>query len=1108
MRNDSHRIPAEFTLKMLGNSRLAWLVFLAGMALTGVVWYAVATWEEDKAHKEFTIHANDTLYTVRQRLAVYGGILHGARGLFAASEMVTRDEWRRYSAMAGLDIPRSGVHSLAFIRYVAAHEKAGFEKRMSRDAGTNMAGNSGFAIFPSGERDGYFPIEYIEPESSNRDLLGLDRGAEADTRRTLERARDSGQLAASGLLRSMVEKPDSSRYFLMVLPIYRNDSDPSSLTERRAALTGFVAARVEMSALLKEVAVSGAWEELFFELYDGGSDAQQNAGMKPENLLYAVDGDDNLHAQTVAAGRFTYQAEIDVAGRNWLFFFGSRPGFSAVGGYLPVVVLLGGVVTSALMFALVLMLVAQRQRVMADVIRQKSLFSQVLDALPVNVFLKDKNFRFVLVNEEAARTLGMSKEAATGKSNFDVFPREIAARLLEYDQYVFAEERLVMREERVICNRQERTLLAGKKVIRLPGSDEPMLLGFSFDISDRKKAERELKHEKSFIRQVIDNIPSIIFVKDEKGDFLLVNHSTTSSWGMTPEQLVGRNQADIFQSNRKVDFISQVERLVMDERKSIDMEESLSLPNGETLWMSMSKRPLPQADGRLFMLCIASDITEHRRLEQEAARAHANELSRSLTDAVGEGLIGVDLSHRIVFANPKAQEILAIPEAEMQGNKLDDVVQAITADGSVLTDGTCPAWRMLAEGQTFQVDDWSFRRGDGSHFPVNVVIAPIYENDNMSGAVLSFQDITRRKQVEEAVRRLERQQKAILDNLPDMAWLKDEESNYIIVNEALARTSGMTAAGMVGRSDLEFWPEDIARMYRADDREVMESRLTKRIEEPFVGRDGKRSWIETIKSPIFNDAGKVIGTVGTARDITVRHEAEAMQTQHMVELARVNAELDEFTYVASHDLQEPVRKLVAFSEWLKKDLGNELPPRAEQDLGFIVDAAQRMQRLVADLLALSRTGKVSMVREEVSLDDAANRALEVLELRIAECGATIRRTPLPTVWGDLTLLAQLYQNLIGNALKFTGEAPAEISLTAQQVNNEWIFGVRDNGIGIPGQYADQVFQPFKRLHGRGQFEGSGVGLSICRKVVERHHGRIWVESEEGQGAWFKFTLGQ
>jgi len=252
----------------------------------------------------------------------------------------------------------------------------------------------------------------------------------------------------------------------------------------------------------------------------------------------------------------------------------------------------------------------------------------------------------------------------------------------------------------------------------------------------------------------------------------------------------------------------------------------------------------------------------------------------------------------------------------------------------------------------------------------------------------------------------------------------------------------------------------------------------------------------------------VIGTAGIARDMTERRDSESLLNRHMAELARVNAELDEFTYVASHDLQEPVRKLVAFSEWLRKDLDNNLPPRAEQDLSFITDAAQRMQRLVGDLLTLSRAGKVSMVREQVALDDAVDRALDALALRIAESGATIVRTPLPKVWGDLTLLTQLYQNLISNALKFVDGRHPEIALTAEQVDGVWVFGVRDNGIGIPTQYVGQIFQPFKRLHGRGQYQGSGVGLSICRKVAERHHGRIWVESEENRGAWFRFTLGK
>jgi len=224
------------------------------------------------------------------------------------------------------------------------------------------------------------------------------------------------------------------------------------------------------------------------------------------------------------------------------------------------------------------------------------------------------------------------------------------------------------------------------------------------------------------------------------------------------------------------------------------------------------------------------------------------------------------------------------------------------------------------------------------------------------------------------------------------------------------------------------------------------------------------------------------------------------------ELVVLNAELDDFTNVASHDLQEPLRTLVAFSGLLHKDLGESLPERAAQDLGFISDAAKRMQTLIQDLLALSRAGRVTKKREKVSPGECVDRALEALAMRVKDTGAEIMRDELPEVWGDSTLLTQLYQNLIGNALKFCGDQSPAIRLTAEELDGVLVFGVKDNGIGIELKYAQQIFQPFRRLHSRADYEGSGIGLAICRKIVERHGGEIWVESEPGKGAHFRFTI--
>jgi signal transduction histidine kinase len=224
------------------------------------------------------------------------------------------------------------------------------------------------------------------------------------------------------------------------------------------------------------------------------------------------------------------------------------------------------------------------------------------------------------------------------------------------------------------------------------------------------------------------------------------------------------------------------------------------------------------------------------------------------------------------------------------------------------------------------------------------------------------------------------------------------------------------------------------------------------------------------------------------------------------ELVALNAELDGFTNMASHDMQEPLRTLMAFSDLLRKDLGDSLSKQAAKDLTFITEAARRMQALIQDLLALSRAGRAPKKREKVSLRECADLALEALAMRVQETGAQIVQDKLPDVWGDSTLITQLYQNLIGNALKFSVDQRPLIQLTFEEREGTQVFGVKDNGIGIEPNYAREVFKPFRRLHGRSEYEGSGVGLAICRKIVDRHGGKIWVESEPGKGAHFRFTF--
>ena len=224
------------------------------------------------------------------------------------------------------------------------------------------------------------------------------------------------------------------------------------------------------------------------------------------------------------------------------------------------------------------------------------------------------------------------------------------------------------------------------------------------------------------------------------------------------------------------------------------------------------------------------------------------------------------------------------------------------------------------------------------------------------------------------------------------------------------------------------------------------------------------------------------------------------------ELARSNAELEQFAYVASHDLQEPLRMVASFTQLLAKRYRGQLDADADEFIGFAVDGATRMQRLLNDLLAYSRVGTRRKPFAMIACDSVLRDALANLKPAIEESGAAITHEPLPIVRGDEVQLIQLFQNLIGNAVKFHGQEPLQVHISAKLQDGDWVFAVRDNGIGIAPEQQERIFLIFQRLHHRSEYPGTGIGLALCHRIVERHGGKIWVESEVGKGATFYFTI--
>jgi light-regulated signal transduction histidine kinase (bacteriophytochrome) len=300
-------------------------------------------------------------------------------------------------------------------------------------------------------------------------------------------------------------------------------------------------------------------------------------------------------------------------------------------------------------------------------------------------------------------------------------------------------------------------------------------------------------------------------------------------------------------------------------------------------------------------------------------------------------------------------------------------------------------------------------------------------------------------------------------------------------------------------------PDD-RRKYETHLEDAREENGVYNLEFRIISRTGEIRWISHTCAPVFTDEGRYEGRRGTSRDITGRKRAEDKLKKALLDLERSNKELEQFAYVASHDLQEPLRMVASFTQLLEKRYKDQLGQDAKEFIRFAADGANRMRSLINDLLAYSGVGARGKPLEPTDCHIVLGQAIVNLSMVIEDNHAVVTSDQLPTVMADASQMVQLFQNLIGNAIKFRGEESPRIHVSVQEKGNEWVFSVKDKGIGIDPQFSERIFVAFQRLHSREKYPGTGIGLAICNKIVDRHGGKIWVESELGKGSTFYFTM--
>jgi PAS domain S-box-containing protein len=508
---------------------------------------------------------------------------------------------------------------------------------------------------------------------------------------------------------------------------------------------------------------------------------------------------------------------------------------------------------------------------------------------------------------------------------------------------------------------------------------------------------------------------------------------------------------------------------------------------------------------------LATNREALRRLQREAELREANERMRFLGNIVEQTtqpFAAADLAGRFTRVNPAFERLTGYTRAELATKHIND----LTPEKWHAMEHKLISEELIGRKRSIQFEK-EYRRKDGSVVPIELVADAFLDPAGNIECLYAFvSDLSERRQMQDRLVAEQQRFRQLLDSVAEGIYGIDSQGNCGFVNPAALRLLGYAAPEDVigrnmhalihhARADRSPFPVDQCPIYRS----FRDGSSVHSDDDVFWRADGQPVPVEYWASPVRTESG-ISGAVVAFMDIGERKRMLAELQGRTEALARSNADLEQFAYVASHDLQEPLRAVAGSVQLLKGAYGGKLDERADTYIRHAVEGVKRMQTLINDLLAFSRIGTRGAEFSTASLERALQRAREALQVAIREKSAAISHDPLPTVKGDEGQLTLLLQNLVGNALKFCRDGSPEIHVGAARDGAAWVVSVRDNGIGIDPQYFDRIFVIFQRLHTRTEYEGTGIGLALCKKIVERHGGRIWVESAPGRGSTFRFSI--
>jgi PAS domain S-box-containing protein len=612
----------------------------------------------------------------------------------------------------------------------------------------------------------------------------------------------------------------------------------------------------------------------------------------------------------------------------------------------------------------------------------------------------------------------------------------------------------------------------------------------------------ESQESRAKYRGLMEAAPDAMVVVNEEGKVVLLNLQAEKQFGYSRDELLGQPLTDIIPEGFAERLVADGLRSAADalaQQIGTGIELTGVRKDGSEFPIEIMLSPLESAEGILVTAAIRNisvrkaaeknlaQMDARRRLVEEELR-QSEEQYRLLLDGVPDhAIFMMDPRGQIVSWNAgaerikgyKASEIIGhnfscfFPPHDVQRGRPEEILRITAASGR-------------HEEQGMRV------RKDGSRFLAGVTFTALRDAAGKLRGFSEFShDLSESKEAGAKYR-------GLLEAAPDAMVVVNQDGEIVLLNVQAEKQFGYSRDELIGQQVKNIVPEGFAERLIADGLRSAGIELTG------LRKNGTEFPIEIMLSPLENAQGILV--TAAIRDISVRKNAEKHLAQKMDELNRSNEELGQFAYIASHDLQEPLRMVASYTQLLSRRYKGKLDSDADEFIAFAVDGANRMQRLIQDLLAYSRVGTEGRELVNTSSEKALLLALGNLGGTIEEHGAIVTHDLLPAVVADEMQLVQLFQNLIGNAIKYQRPGIPRVHISAALAAGKWTFSVKDNGLGIDPKYTEKIFGMFQRLHKRDEFAGTGIGLAICKKIIERHDSTITVESKLGVGSTFRFAL--